>query len=114
MACHFCRHYETQDRSWNHGQSAIENVRQEKGTCTLSPDWREVSGLHYCSQFSPREASLIGIWWAGMHERNVEARGERGRRREAEAKLKELRAKLRALKAPATVAGRHDAGGEDR
>jgi hypothetical protein len=98
MACYFCRHFNVTSEPESE-LGIIEGVRQARGSCTLSPNWETVTGLHYCSLFSPREAGLIGRWWVAMQEAYPKLRDEHQQRKATEKKLKELRATTRAQKA---------------
>lgn len=102
MACRDCRHWDAirsaDPREWHGAEELIEQVEKETGYCTLSPDWRETTGLHYCSQFSPSSPSVIGHYWASMHRAHAEAKMESAKRIALEKKIKDLRAKLRDLK----------------
>ena len=99
MACTYCRHFnlDVDEHDWPLGRddklSVIENVTRETGQCTLSPTWQKVTGLHYCSQFSPQNARYIGMFWRSMHEESAGRREERELRLVAEKKLKALRAR---------------------
>jgi len=96
MACFTCRHYDEHRREgYDSKLSIVEQVKREEGSCTISPTWQTVTGLHYCSQFSPDDASLIGAWWQQCHEGHETFAEEKKRRIEAEAKLKALRKRMR-------------------
>ena len=95
MPCYYCRHFNEKERPRVEGESIIDSVRNTLGACTLSPTWETVSGLHYCSQLSPTEASLMGSFWVQMHEGGEDRRSERERRIAAEKKLKELSRKVK-------------------
>ena len=93
MACTFCRHFDEDEgntRKLSTGD-IVARVRAEKGVCTLSPTWQEVTGLHYCSQFSPARAGDVAGFFVRMHESFNDAEKERKRRIELEKKIKELR-----------------------
>jgi hypothetical protein len=98
MACYHCRHFDERERPAFDVNDMIGGVRRTKGVCTLSPTWQGVTGLHYCSQFSPQSARSIGEFWRSMHESAVEVRKEYALRIAAERKLKELRKKIREAK----------------
>jgi hypothetical protein len=63
-----------------------------------------VTGLHYCSQYSPTDASLIGSFWCQMHQASDRANAERERRIATEKTLKELRVRHRQSRAAAAAA----------
>jgi len=91
MACYYCRHFNKDELLRLDGQSIIDSVRKVEGECTLSPTWQTVTGLHYCSQFSPKSAGIVGQFWTRMHEGWDAEKAERERRIAAEKKLKQLR-----------------------
>ncbi len=103
MPCFYCRYFDKDEMERPNG-GIVEEVRKTTGTCTLSPDWRRVTGLHYCSRLALTEPMMAGRFWVNMHEGWIEVRKERELRRAAEKKLKEYRAKQRARKAVAAVA----------
>jgi hypothetical protein len=71
--------------------TVVESVKNAKGNCTLFPKWESVTGLYYCSQFSPMQAGLIGEWWKAAQEAYPAVLAERNKRIAAEKKLKKLR-----------------------
>ena len=94
MPCNYCRHFnETSKPPWS--GDIVEDVKQTKGQCTLTPTWEEVTGLHYCSQFRPDDVSVIGFWWRSMHEASDEASKQRKLKVVAEKQLKELRKQIK-------------------
>ncbi len=98
MACNYCRHYVSPDWSLrDKSLSIVENIRREQGLCTLSPDWKKVSGLHYCANLSLKDPSDVGAFWERMHLNADKARDERERRIAAEKKIKALRLKLKTI-----------------
>ena len=95
MPCYYCRHFNEKERPRVEGESIIDSVRNTLGACTLSPTWETVTGLHYCSQLLPSQASLMGSFWVQMHEAGRDRSIERERRIAAEKKLKELSRKVK-------------------
>jgi len=97
MPCYFCRHFNEREAppgvDGETIKTVVDSVEKATGACTLSPTWESVTGLHYCSQLSPREAYLMGRFWTGLHEASAEGRKEREQRLAAEKKLKELRSR---------------------
>jgi len=99
MACYYCRHFneiEKGEPDWELG--AVERVTGMKGNCCISPQWAIVTGLHYCSQFSPAQPRFVVATWLRMHEYGDAAREAQARAKTAEAKLKEVRAQLREVR----------------
>jgi len=101
MACWACRHFEEDEHKreelYKASTGIIESVEQLTGNCTYWPQWEEVTGLHYCSQFSPKTASMIGYWWRAMHQKGQELQAERKRRLDADKKVAELRKEIKAM-----------------
>jgi hypothetical protein len=93
MPCYYCRNFKAHEDTRDRKLGVIESVRLTTGDCTLSPEWQTVTGLHFCSYFSPNSAGIVGDFWRRMHESSDSA--ERSRRIDAEKKLKQLRKRLR-------------------
>jgi hypothetical protein len=91
MDCAHCANFRRTDRG-------------EPDLCTLFPEWREVSSLHYCGQFRIGER----LFWEFDQRDADTARGQlagwKARARHAESRLKKANSKIRALKQEPTGA----------
>lgn len=99
MACYYCIHFDETSKGDTSTKNPVVWLETAEGNCTISPTWQTVTGLHYCSQFRPTDASNIGLWWRRMHENGQETRAERARRIAAEKLVRELRRQLRDARA---------------
>jgi hypothetical protein len=74
MACARCRHFQARGEQLGAQQDIMEWARDLTGVCTFSPTWADVTGLHYCGQFSPDHPAMIGELWASAVRRSSTAK----------------------------------------
>jgi len=88
---HFNRPYSETDRN----KSRLEYLAAP-GQCTLSPEWKEVSGRHYCGQWMTKADNIYGDTALAHWYLNIDASGKMIEQQRAEIKrLKEVNRKLK-------------------
>lgn len=94
MGCLWCRNFNRTD-----DYSADKNWAEIKGNCVRQTPWVPVKGGHFCSQLVLDSPGLVVSWRAECDRTFEEVNRYRDRAIKAEKAAKEMRAKLKAMKA---------------
>lgn len=97
MACLWCRHGK-RVFPYGHPESRDKKWHELAVDCVINPEWNRVTGSHYCSKFSATNPSITVDFRYRMDGSTQDFFKARTRYKKAEARLKVLNARLRALK----------------